>query len=163
MILSVCTLKVPCHSVFAPFSNLDFLLVTASKDKTCRLLSPLGDLIYELDGHNDYVRAVKYDASSQQLITASDDNKIKFWFIANGRCIKTVNDSSEVRRLTHVHLDGSFFVSGNRQGCLKLWYTTNNELMECSLEGHTNWVQSVAVSSSGSLIFSGKWCLLHYF
>lgn len=48
-------------------------------------------------GHTDLIRAISIEPKGQYLVTGSDDQTIKIWEIATGRCIKTINTKGVVR------------------------------------------------------------------
>lgn len=148
------------------------MLATSSKDKTVQIIALHSGLtLFSLSGHHtDYVRCVKHDRITGKLITGSDDGKIILWGMKN-QCGESDflyegerSAGSEVRVMSNmiqknVYSKSSIFVSGLRNGSVTLWHVSDldQKARKASIfKGPTDWVQSVAQSSDGLLIFCGS-------
>ncbi|KAJ7481199.1 WD40-repeat-containing domain protein [Mycena galericulata] len=66
-------------------------VVTGARDKTIKLWDTAsGQLLRNLPGHDNWVRALAFHPSGKFLLSASDDKTIRVWELSTGRCMKTV-------------------------------------------------------------------------
>ncbi|KZP12726.1 dynein regulator [Athelia psychrophila] len=64
---------------------------TGSRDKTIKLWdAQSGQLLRDLPGHNNWIRALVFHPSGKYLLSAADDKTIRVWELATARCVKTV-------------------------------------------------------------------------
>lgn len=99
-----------------------------------------------LEGHTTYLRGITVDGD--RVVTAAHKT-IKIWNIRTGECIKTL----EVCHPKFGHSDlvvsvavykEDFIVSGSKDKTIKIWNISTGECIK-TLEGHKDWVYSVAV------------------
>ena len=64
-------------------------LASGSMDKTIRVWDFQDKSSFVLRGHTDWVNAVKVDAASRTLISASDDCTIRLWDLDTRQCLKS--------------------------------------------------------------------------
>ena len=65
------------------------LLATGSMDKTIKIWNFNDSSRFTLRGHTDWVNAVRVDAASRTVLSASDDCTVKLWDLDTKSCIKT--------------------------------------------------------------------------
>ncbi|KAH7889543.1 WD40-repeat-containing domain protein [Phlebopus sp. FC_14] len=66
-------------------------VATGSRDKTIKLWdTQSGQMLKNLAGHDNWVRALVFHPSGKLLLSASDDKTIRVWELSTGRCMKTV-------------------------------------------------------------------------
>jgi len=66
-------------------------LASGARDKTIKLWdAQTGQMLKNLPGHDNWVRALTFHPSGKFLLSASDDRTIRVWDLASGRCIKTM-------------------------------------------------------------------------
>nr|VWP00209.1 Reducing polyketide synthase FUB1 (EC (Fusaric acid biosynthesis protein 1) [Ganoderma boninense] len=66
-------------------------LATGSRDKTIKLWdTQSGQMLRNLAGHDNWVRALVFHPTGKFLLSASDDYTIRVWELTTGRCVKTV-------------------------------------------------------------------------
>ncbi|KAI9710002.1 MAG: hypothetical protein M1820_003080 [Bogoriella megaspora] len=63
-------------------------LVSGSMDKTIRVFDLQSKCSFRLRGHSDFVNAVKVDAQSRTLLSASDDCTTRLWDLDTRQCLK---------------------------------------------------------------------------
>ncbi|KAL5489979.1 LIS1 [Sanghuangporus weigelae] len=64
---------------------------TGGRDKFIKIWdTTTGQLIRNLPGHDNWVRALVFHPTGKFLLSCSDDKTIRVWELATGRCIKTV-------------------------------------------------------------------------
>ncbi|KDQ61138.1 hypothetical protein JAAARDRAFT_32141 [Jaapia argillacea MUCL 33604] len=66
-------------------------VATGSRDKTIKLWdSQSGQLLRNLAGHDNWIRAIVFHPTGKFLLSASDDKTIRVWELSTGRCMKIV-------------------------------------------------------------------------
>jgi len=66
-------------------------IATASRDKTIKLWDcQTGQMLRNLAGHDNWVRALVFHPSGKFLLSAGDDYTIRVWELSTGRCMKVV-------------------------------------------------------------------------
>ncbi|KAK2466814.1 hypothetical protein APHAL10511_001072 [Amanita phalloides] len=64
---------------------------SGARDKTIKIWDTQnGQLLKNLAGHDNWVRALAFHPSGKYLLSASDDKTIRVWELSTGRCMKTV-------------------------------------------------------------------------
>ena len=66
------------------------VLASGSMDKTIKIWNFENKATYTLRGHGDFVNAVRVDAASRTLLSASDDCTIRLWDLDSKTVIKTL-------------------------------------------------------------------------
>ncbi|KAI0748484.1 miller-Dieker lissencephaly protein [Daedaleopsis nitida] len=70
-------------------------VATGARDKTIKIWdTQSGQLLRNLAGHDNWVRALVFHPTGKFLLSASDDNTIRVWELNTGRCVKTVQAHS---------------------------------------------------------------------
>lgn len=64
------------------------LLVSGSVDKTIKIWKFRDKSIFTLRGHTDWVNAVKIDAMSRTIFSASDDLTVRLWDLDTNKCLR---------------------------------------------------------------------------
>jgi len=66
-------------------------IATASRDKTIKLWDcQTGQMLRNLAGHDNWVRALVFHPSGKFLLSAGDDYTVRVWELSTGRCMKVV-------------------------------------------------------------------------
>ncbi|PFH54236.1 hypothetical protein AMATHDRAFT_53112 [Amanita thiersii Skay4041] len=64
---------------------------SGSRDKTIKIWdTQSGQMLKNLPGHDNWVRALAFHPSGKYLLSSSDDKTIRVWELSTGRCMKTV-------------------------------------------------------------------------
>jgi platelet-activating factor acetylhydrolase IB subunit alpha len=70
-------------------------LASGSRDKTIKLWdAQSGQMLRNLAGHDNWIRALVFHPSGKYLLSAADDKTIRVWDLATGRCMKTIEAHS---------------------------------------------------------------------
>ncbi|XP_022084184.1 WD repeat-containing protein 38-like isoform X4 [Acanthaster planci] len=94
------------------FSSLG-MLASGSWDKTIRLWRPRdGSLLFILDDHSGWVRALAFSPDGTILASASDDESVKIWDTLSGECAKTLQGNMEQLQTCIFSTEGALLASG---------------------------------------------------
>ncbi|TFL07527.1 dynein regulator [Pterulicium gracile] len=70
-------------------------VASGSRDKTIKIWdTQSGQMLRNLAGHDNWIRALVFHPSGKYLLSAADDKTIRVWDLATGRCIKTIEAHS---------------------------------------------------------------------
>jgi WD40 repeat protein len=106
------------------------------------------------EGHSDEVTACVVSSDGSRLYSGSNDSSICIWDMATGETLEILELCNG--GVTSLALSGSLLVSGSEDGTVKLWDIGSMQLLH-TLQGHSNSVASVYLTSDGSLrVISGS-------
>jgi WD40 repeat protein len=134
------------------------ILVSGSADKTIKLWDlNKGNLIRTLPGHSSWVTAVAITADGKNIISGSTDKSIKIWDLNTGELIETLKDEKKLSSVLSLCLtpDQKMIVSGDTNNQITLWDLKTGQLLR-SLEGHSDWIQALTVTSDNTTLISGS-------
>ncbi|KAG2341451.1 WD40 repeat-like protein [Suillus weaverae] len=113
------------------------------------------ELLFDIDGHDDWVSSVVWSPDSQQVVSASHDKTIKFWDSSNGTQIgRPCTGHTDCIESLAISSDGSFIATASLDHTVQLWSTKSHQQIGQPLE-HTAWVLCVAISPSEESLVSG--------
>ena len=147
--------------------------LSGSADSTLRLWDvATGHCLRNFEGHKNGVdcvslsadgrfaisgggQSVKQNPDGRLVLMGSDDNTLKLWEVATGRCVRTLE--GHTNRVTSVSIsgDGRLALSGSGDKTLKLWDVGTGRCVR-TFVGHADWVQSVCLGPDGRLALSGS-------
>lgn len=110
-------------------------------------------LLFTLQGHNDWTKAIAFSPNGQQLASGGDDALIHLWDVNTGQRLQTLQDHSNYVQTIAFHPDGTL-VSGSHDHTINIW--DQSGLVIRTLTGHTAPVRAVAVSPDGAYLASGS-------
>jgi F-box and WD-40 domain protein MET30 len=129
----------------------DNILATGSYDTTIKIWDiETGKELRTLHGHESGVRALQFDDT--KLISGSIDRTLKVWNWRTGECKSTL--TGHMGGVISLHFDSTILVSGSVDRTVKVWNFEDKSTFQ--LRGHTDWVNSVKVSSASRTVFSAS-------
>jgi predicted Zn finger-like uncharacterized protein len=110
------------------------------------------------EGHGSYVTSVRLSRDGKLALSGAQDNKLKLWDAADGRCLRTFEGHTDEVQAVRLSNDGRYAVSGsgqlNQPGQIKVWDVTTGKCLR-TMDGHKSMIYAVDLASDNSLIFSG--------
>lgn len=106
-----------------------------------------------LTGHFHSINSVNITPDGKIFISASGDNNIKFWDLYTGKLIRTFQGAGYRGLMSP---DGKILISASHDETIKLWDINTGKLIR-TLEGHSDLIQSLAISQDGKILISGSW------
>ncbi|MEG4394393.1 AAA-like domain-containing protein [Microcoleus sp. BROC3] len=106
-----------------------------------------------LHGQTSTLAFASFSPDSQTIVTATDDNFIKFWQI-NGTLQATLTGHTDKIRSAIFNPNGQLIVSASDDKTVKIWQK-NGQLIH-NLKGHSGQVTSVSLSRDGNIIASAS-------
>jgi WD40 repeat protein len=143
------------------FSPDGRLLASASYDGTVQLwdvverraTSPIDVL-----QHTDWVWSVSFSPDGRQLASGSSDCKVRLWSVPEGVPGPVLQHARDVFCVAFSPVVGSnVLATGSSDHFVRLWDVSGiNQHMLCELQGHSDYIMSVAFSPDGSQLVSGS-------
>jgi WD40 repeat protein/DNA-binding SARP family transcriptional activator len=144
-------------------------LASAADDGTVRLWNVRArrQLGRPLEGHEGPVRSVAFDADGSTLASGGDDATVRLWSVADGRSLGAlVSDTDRpadpaalgrVAAILSVAFSprGGILASAGEQGAVQLWDVRSRRALGRPLQGHRDWVRSIAFVSGDTLASAG--------
>jgi WD40 repeat protein/serine/threonine protein kinase len=145
----------------------DRYAVSGSHDHTLKLWDlSTGKCIRTFKGHESHVNTVNFSPDGRYLLSGSLDKTVKLWDADTGRCLRTFKGHNSWVRSAAFSPDGRFAISAGGEKdypyinykidyTLRLWDLFTGECLR-AFEGHTEQINSVAVSPDSSYVLSGS-------
>ncbi|KAF7488947.1 F-box/WD repeat-containing protein 7 [Sarcoptes scabiei] len=138
----------PQHSCAAAASSINIDRLDNSMRKP-RILKE----ILHLKGHEDHViTCLQFNPISNIIVSGSDDNTLKVWSSANGRCHLTLNGHTGGVWSSQLSND-NIIISGSTDRTLRVWNAITGHCLH-TLYGHTSTVRCMALH--GKHVVSGS-------
>ncbi|KAH6700681.1 hypothetical protein BKA61DRAFT_529778 [Leptodontidium sp. MPI-SDFR-AT-0119] len=115
-------------------------------------------MLQTLEGHTHWVTSVAFSPDGKQIVSGSEDKKIRRWDAATGQQLLPALEG-HTDRVTSVAFspDGKQIVSGSSDKTVRRWDAATGQQLLPALEGHTNRLALVAFSPDGKQIVSGSY------
>ncbi|MBD2501579.1 WD40 domain-containing protein [Anabaena azotica] len=137
-------------------------LASGSEDKTVKIWHVQeGKCLQTFEGQTDRVWSVAFSNDGKYLVNGSEDQKVRLWDLRSDSetqysCIKEFLEQSYwVWSVTFHPSDSSIIATGSDEKIVKIWNVETGTLLK-KLEGHKNWILSVAFSPDGKTLASGS-------
>lgn len=133
-------------------------LVSGSADKTIKVWNlKTGQLIRTLSGHSSWVTTVVITPDGKTIVSGSADKTIKIWDLNTGKLSKTFKNEKVVSSILSLYIssDGKLIASGSTNNKINLWSLDGGQVIR-SLEGHSDWIQSLTITSNNTTLISGS-------
>ncbi|CAG5094440.1 Oidioi.mRNA.OKI2018_I69.XSR.g13558.t1.cds [Oikopleura dioica] len=97
-------------------------LVSGSRDKTIKFWDVTsGICLLTLNGHDNWVRQLRFHPKGKYLLSCSDDKTLRTWHIENQRNHKTIHAHNHFVQSIDIHKTCTFAVSGSVDTTAKIW------------------------------------------
>ncbi|OAF64404.1 hypothetical protein A3Q56_07884 [Intoshia linei] len=101
---------------------LNGYLVSGSRDKTIRIWDiGTSQCLFQLNGHDDWVRQMCFQTGGGYLLSCSDDKNIKIWDLRNRRCVKTLEAHEHFVSTIAIHSQLPYVITGSVDKSIKVW------------------------------------------
>ncbi|GAB4227923.1 MAG: hypothetical protein Kow00121_56710 [Elainellaceae cyanobacterium] len=107
-----------------------------------------------LVGHEQAINGLRFNATGQQLASASDDQTVRLWS-AEGELLNTFRGHTNRVNSVVFSPDDRLLASASDDRTIKLWAVDSNQELQ-TLEGHGSFVTSLSFSRSCQLLASGS-------
>ena len=107
-----------------------------------------------LGEHDEVVSSIAVLTDGRQAISVAHGRHIRFWDLRSGTELRQIEFTDETTLCCAVTADGRRAAVGTSDGTVQLWDLEAGHVM-ARLRGHTTWVSSVAISTSGRFVLSG--------
>jgi WD40 repeat protein len=129
-------------------------LVSASRDKSSKVFdAETGDLLASYAGHGAAVRGVAMTADGLQVISVGGDNKLHRWEVEGAKRIAEVGLGGEAHRL--IQHQGQIWIPCADHRVRR--FDLSNNAIALTLEGHQDWVLSVAWNGTTGWVASADY------
>ena len=108
-----------------------------------------------LRGHKDMVRRVIFHRDGDRMISASDDNTLKFWDTSTGQEVRTLRGHTDFILDVAFSPDFTTLASASEDHTVKLWSFASGQEVR-TLRGHASGVNGVSFSSDGRFLASAS-------
>jgi WD40 repeat protein/energy-coupling factor transporter ATP-binding protein EcfA2 len=142
--------------------NDEYLIASASEDKTICLWDLKGDRSCEFTGHKNRVLSVRFSPDSNYLISGSQDKTLRLWDLK--KVSKETEDISEAVeynghtdavRAVLFSPDSKMVISGSADSTIRIWDLYGNQIGD-PLTGHSGAIRSLDITPDGKFIISGS-------
>ncbi|MCE9529691.1 MAG: protein kinase [Planctomycetes bacterium] len=114
-----------------------------------------GDLIKQLEGHDDDVMCVAFHPNGRELATGSRDRTAIIWDIESGKIKHRLRQHANTISAIRFSPDGARLVTGGMDKTIHVWDAATGKY-DSTLHGHNEGVTSLAFSADGKWLLSAS-------
>jgi dipeptidyl aminopeptidase/acylaminoacyl peptidase len=132
-------------------------LASASRDKTCKVFDlEKKESLVTFPGHAQPVYTVSFTPDGKAVASGGEDNRIRVWSPDNdGRQVRDIGGfGGTVFRLRYTP-DGQALVACGADKTVQVLKPAGAPIRK--LQGHQDWIYSLAISRDGKTVASGSW------
>ncbi len=132
-------------------------LASASRDKTCKVFDiEKKESLVTFPGHAQPVYTIAFSPDGKSVASGGEDNRIRVWNPdADGKQVRDIGGfGGTVFRLRYSP-DGQTLVACSADKQVHVFKASGSSLRK--LQGHQDWIYSVAISRDSKTIASGSW------
>ncbi len=132
-------------------------LASASRDKTAKVFDVVKkESLVTFPGHQQPVYTVSFTTDGKGIATGGEDNRIRVWSPDNdGKPIRDMGGFGGTVFKVRYASDGKSLVACSGDKTIIAFSATGSQVRK--LQGHNDWVYSLAISRDGKTIASGSW------
>ena len=135
------------------FSRDNKYLVTASDDKTVKILDPLSLRVHKtLRGHIANVHRALITSDNRYVVSAGNDRTVKLWNVASGELVHTFRGHDEPVHALAVSFDGKYAASGAMG--IRIW-DLEKRRQKTIFSSPIVFYKALVFSEDGHYLFSG--------
>ncbi|KAF9228869.1 WD40 repeat-like protein [Gyrodon lividus] len=108
-----------------------------------------------LFGHTDWIRSVAFLPGGKEVISGSDDSRVRMWRVRCGREVETAMKEKSWVLAVAASGDGRLIATAGMEGTITIWNATTHEKVD-ELKGHLQSVRSLAFSPDSTRAVSGS-------
>ena len=131
------------------------MLAVGGGDQAVWLLTPSGEELFCLAGHQGAISSLAFFTDGQRLVSGAADNTVRLWDCISQREIRCLDGHQETVKSLVISADGSQIASCSNDATLRLW-NLNNRLLNRVLRGHEGKVFAITASADFACIASGS-------
>ena len=139
------------------------LIASGSTDKTIKLWSLAGELLYTwpgksfrfLQGHQDRITALQFSPSSEILISSSADGTIKQWDLNSGDLFSSLPGHGWSVAAIALSPEEPLLASGSDDGLIQLW-DLETEALITNLVQLTQPITALVIDATGETVWSSS-------
>ncbi|RLM00035.1 hypothetical protein CFD26_108056 [Aspergillus turcosus] len=109
---------------------------------------------YDLVGHTRDILAFSFSPCGKRLASSSYDYTVRVWNLTTGQCSQTVSTRGRLVKAILVLDGGDQLAVGSEDGDIGLWNPAERKYL--TVQGHTNVVTALALSTSSTFLASGS-------
>ena len=140
------------------FSPDGHRLASASRDKTCKVFDIVKkESLVTFPGHAAPVQTVRFSPDGKLVVSGGDDNLVRFW--------NPDDEAKQVRQIggfggpvfkIEYTPDGKSLAACGSDRVVRI-FNPESGAQEKALEGHKDWVYTIAIANDGKSLVSGSW------
>lgn len=115
-------------------------------------------LLFKLDGHLDWVRAVAYSPKGDLIASSSDDNDVLIWGAHTGELVHTLKGHEDWVRTVAFSFDGARVASGDDDNTIRIWDPVlGTEVAKLQSGSEYVWIYTLDFAPDAFVLASGDY------